>query len=383
MRLKSNLSKLYWSYFLTGMVLFYGIEKLFFLEIGVDAVGIGIVSTSFLLTALIFDIPSGVLADKWSRKNVLIVSALMMLLSLAVLGVSQNLTHYVIGALIYGVYYILLSGTYEALTYDSLHELDRTNEFSKVLGRQNGLAMLGVVAGTTIGGLLGDVFSLRSTYFFSFIPALANLWVLTTLSEPQFHKKIANSKLTEHMKKSVQLLISRSTMRILSALFIVLIVVGEHTDEFGMVYLIALGFGPIGTGILSGVLAGSEAVGQFFAHRFAPFYKWLMPFAAVNFALFAFLESHLGLFFYGLALVAASATWILTETVIQDEISSDVRATVISVLGFAGNLIAIPAVLTFGYITRETDVFNAFQYLAIGVIIFTVIFHFNHRRSHP
>ncbi len=69
--MKSQIPKIYLSNFLTGLVFWYGIEKLFMRSIGIDAVGVGIATAVFIGFNLIFDIPAGILADKWSRKGML------------------------------------------------------------------------------------------------------------------------------------------------------------------------------------------------------------------------------------------------------------------------------------------------------------------------
>lgn len=376
MVLKSNITKLYVSYFLNGVVFFYGIEKIFYETIGIDAVGIAVVSVAYLATALLLDIPSGVLADRWSRKYIVMLSTSALIVSLVVLGFSENLIHYTIGAVIWGVYFILASGATEALTYDSLHELKRTNDYSKVLGREEGLLLVGIVLASVASGFIAEHVSLRATYFLSIIPAAIALLVQWTIKEPAFHKEIADTKFMDHLKAATRLLTSQAFMRNLSILLVAVMIVEEMTDEYGQVYFIQLGFTAVGVGILNALFAGSAAVGQFVAHQIHHFSKWLLPLMAVSFGLFAFLESTLGLAFFFLAVLLKNSIENLTVTHIQDSIPSPVRATVLSVLGFAGNITAVPIIVAFGFIAREYDVFTAFQVLSVLFGVFTMIILF-------
>ena len=80
MRLKTNISKLMLINFLTGLVFWYAIEKLFMQSIGITPFQIGINAVVLIVITVLFDVPSGILADKWNRKYTLILG----LLSLAI-----------------------------------------------------------------------------------------------------------------------------------------------------------------------------------------------------------------------------------------------------------------------------------------------------------
>ena len=67
----SQINKIYLSNFLTGLVFWYGIEKLFMLSIGITAYSVGTITALFIVVTLLLDIPSGMLADRWSRKGTL------------------------------------------------------------------------------------------------------------------------------------------------------------------------------------------------------------------------------------------------------------------------------------------------------------------------
>src|SRR5687768_16418157 len=128
----SRIHKIYLSNFLTGLVFWYGIEKLFMSSIGIDAVGVGWATAVLLGFNLIFDIPSGISADRWRRKGMLIVSAIALALCSVVAGVSNGLWRYIMSDVLYGVYVVATSGTYQALTYDILHEEGRADQYSKI-----------------------------------------------------------------------------------------------------------------------------------------------------------------------------------------------------------------------------------------------------------
>ena len=58
---------------------------------GYNLVDIGIAETVFHITSLIFEIPSGVLADVFGRKKMLIVSSIMRMIGNIIMILSDNL----------------------------------------------------------------------------------------------------------------------------------------------------------------------------------------------------------------------------------------------------------------------------------------------------
>src|SRR3989338_7972899 len=123
MDFRSNIVKLYVSSFLGGLVFWYAIEKLFMASIGIDPLGVTIVGAIYVAILLIFDVPSGLLADRWSRKYCLILSAFLLALSSLVLGLSKGLPLYAICAILYGFNFVLYQGTIQAITYDTLYAI--------------------------------------------------------------------------------------------------------------------------------------------------------------------------------------------------------------------------------------------------------------------
>jgi MFS family permease len=170
----TRIHKLYISNFLTGLVFWYGIEKLFMRSIGIDAVGVGIATAVFLVFNLICDIPAGILADRWSRKGVLIISALSLAACSLILGSSHGLLLYAIGELFYGMYIVSTSGTYNAMTYDILHEENRADQYSKIAGRAYALFLAGAGVANIASGFIANHFSYRTTYFITIISCLLN-----------------------------------------------------------------------------------------------------------------------------------------------------------------------------------------------------------------
>lgn len=103
---------------------------------GYSLVEIGIAETIFHATSLIFEIPSGVLADVFGRKKMLIVSSIMRMVANVIMILSQNLFMVCLSIAFHALSYNFASGAGDALAYDSLKMAERENEFERYEANQ-------------------------------------------------------------------------------------------------------------------------------------------------------------------------------------------------------------------------------------------------------
>ncbi len=114
-----QISRLYISS-IAGQILLAGAWVAILAARGFSLVEIGIVETVFHITSLIFEIPSGVLADVFGRKKMLIISSIMQMIGSLVMIVSDDLLLVSLSIAFYATSYNFASGSGDALAYDSL-----------------------------------------------------------------------------------------------------------------------------------------------------------------------------------------------------------------------------------------------------------------------
>ena len=79
-----RLAPLYLATFLGGLALWVPIEKLFMTEIGFTSSSVGIMAAVYAVVVPILEVPSGVLADRWSRRGVLILGTIAVIISVTI-----------------------------------------------------------------------------------------------------------------------------------------------------------------------------------------------------------------------------------------------------------------------------------------------------------
>ena len=373
MALKSNISKLMVINFLTGMVFWYAIEKLFMQHIGITPVQMGINVAVLIIIILLFDVPSGILADKWNRKYTLILGLISLTVSTMLCGISNGYFIYMVGTIFYGFYVVFTSGTFQAIMYDSLHELGKQKHYDKYQGISYALFLAGVGISSVSSGYIYSGLGPRWPYYLSVVTSLMTLAVLILLKEPKFHKPKSDDKLLKHVKDSTKLVMQNKLIFHLAFFMTIAAILSNSVDDFIGLYFIALGVSAIAMGYLSSVASFSHALGQLIAPKIGRKILKYIPMLFIIFSIFSFLENTWGLIFVYISLLLYATLSNQAEAEIQDNMPSYLRATTISLISFIKNLILIPISIAFGWLVVAKDVFTAFQMIAVIGIAYLVI----------
>src|SRR5918999_4283690 len=91
-----RLAPIYLASFVGGLALWVPIEKLFMTEIGFTSATVGVMAAVYAVVVPILELPSGVLADRWSRRGVLMLACLAAIASVVIGGLSQSVPVYMV-----------------------------------------------------------------------------------------------------------------------------------------------------------------------------------------------------------------------------------------------------------------------------------------------
>jgi MFS family permease len=364
----TRIHKIYLSNFLTGLVFWYGIEKLFMRSIGIDAVGVGVATAVYLIFNLLCDIPAGIVADKWSRKGVLITSALALAICSALLGNSHSLFVYAIGELFYGLYIVSTSGTYAAITYDILHEEGRAEQYSKIAGRAYALFLIGASVANVASGFLAHHFGYRFTYFVTIASCVVNVALLLSLREPTFHKAEKKERMLRQLKAITITLGRVQLVRSLTIILTALAIAELFKSEFGQLYMLRYFSAPQIIGLLWAAYAFTWALGSLIAHHMRARLSLLILGTTVPFIFMAFIDTWISVALFMVQSVASAALINQIETRIQEQTPSNVRASILSVVSTFGRMAAVPASFALGWIFRDFNALWAMRCVAIIAI---------------
>lgn len=169
---------------------------------GYSLVEIGIAETIFHIVSLIFEIPSGVLADVIGRKKMLIVSTIMNILGSVVMIFSMNFPMICISIGLHALCYNFSSGSGDALAYDSLLLDKRQDEYARY--ESNQLIIYRICEGlSTMCAGLALLIGYKLAYASSLVTCTIQIIILLSLSEVGGNEERKNSNLFGSIKKEL------------------------------------------------------------------------------------------------------------------------------------------------------------------------------------
>ena len=177
--------KLLWSFytfeFLWGLTaIWMPIYVLFFQERGVSLGQIAILFIAYRIGRLIFEVPTGVIADMYGRKFSTLIGIFLSYLVWIAMAFSSGFEAILVLYFIMGVFETLITGAEEAWTYDWLKHNKSENLYTKYTSRAQIIAGAGYMIAPIIGGLLATKIALGSIIIISGVLGL----VITGLRVP-------------------------------------------------------------------------------------------------------------------------------------------------------------------------------------------------------
>src|SRR5918997_5546847 len=105
---------------LSELVPYYPLYALLFLDTGLSGAQISLLFGVWSVTAFVTEVPAGALADRWSRRGVLVLAGVLQAVGFVVWTAAPALAAFAIGFVIWGASSALVSGASEALIHDAL-----------------------------------------------------------------------------------------------------------------------------------------------------------------------------------------------------------------------------------------------------------------------
>jgi hypothetical protein len=161
-QLRGNIRRFYAFRVLFNARFYYPVFAILFLDFGLSVEQFALLNTVWAATIVLFEVPSGALADALGRVVLLrLASWLMVLEMLLILLAPVGNTpvvfiFFMANRIVSGVAEAMASGADEALAYDSLQALGEESMWDRVLERVMRYQAIGFVLAMILGGMLYD-----------------------------------------------------------------------------------------------------------------------------------------------------------------------------------------------------------------------------------
>jgi len=343
---------------------------------GLTLVEIGLCESAFHMASLVFEIPTGVIADRFGRKLCRLLALFSRLIYLGLLLFVDNFGLALFSFLFAALSYNLESGADSAFVYDSMVENGTQKHFAKVQGYREVIFQTSSMIAVMAGGILADI-----SYDLA-IKATIGIFILGILiafffKEPLLKEKQEKTTVKTLTKIAYQTLKEQPMlgwMMLYGALFLS----SSATFFFYLsTYLVGLGyslsaiaiwytantFGSILAGLMVNKLIDKYDIKLVFISSIfmtlSLFFMTMLPWGLTAFFVIGAMESIL---------------YVTMTHHINRQISSDVRATILSVNAMAYNIIMAVMFPLFGFIGDQLGLLVTFYIGAVVMGIFMVAF---------
>lgn len=378
--MKTSLAiKLYYLHrFFAHFIFFWAIDKIFFAQHGASPFTISLLVSLWTVHEMVLEVPSGIIADKWSRKWLLVISSIFHAASYFVWIFSYNFWTFLLGYIFMGTGGVLVSGTADAFLYDHLKVEGKEGDFEKHTGEIWFLTTVSFLIAALFAGTLAERFSFTLVLVLSIFSSIISGTFAVLMPDAPRSKSTEEVSywkfLTKALKKSLKHPI---LLRALIYSSVVLAAYGE-LDEYDQLYVKFIGLPLSLFGIWWFIRMMGEGFGSLVAHKLKKvnIEKALAFIALTNgcILIFSGLTSNyltlplLGLM-YGLFAIAA----ILNNGVIQRQIGSHERATVTSINSLFVSITAIIGGLAFGFISSKINPGAGFIFFGMFILAYFAI----------
>ncbi len=392
-KLKRNIVLDYINTFITNLNMQSSVWVLYLAYCGLSMAETGIVEGIYHATSIIFEIPSGAIADLLGRKRSVVLGRVCIAVSCIIMLFSRSFWYFALGFAIQALGNNFNSGSEEALVYDSLKYIGREREYMRISGRRNVIIEVSQGIATVAGAVLAEY-----SYFWCYsacliIALLAAVQVLFITEAPVTENAEGENKpenkhvwknmeiaetVRQHFKTSYNII--KSDIRILKIIVYYAVVFASQTILFfySQQYYKDLGYNKIQIGVILLLAGAGSCIGALSSSRLYNRYGRKIITAASLLIAFAFVGYGFNNIILSVVLfMAASFSDSLLYPVQSDELNrlipSGQRATLVSVdsLFFsAAMIIMFPAAGALADIWGMDTVFSS---IGIGLIVFVVV----------
>jgi MFS family permease len=385
-----------------GFVPIYPVYLLLFESKGLSLGEISLLLAIWSAPVVLLELPTGILSDHWSRKNMLVIGDLLRAACYVCWFLSDGFLLFAIGFVLWGIGEAFFSGSLEALLFDSLKKDGQEGDFDKIYGRIDAYTLTTTAISMLIGGGLAMLLGMKTVLLFSAITSFIAALLASRLTEVNLFKSThhkENAPDSSSLKQYFRTLGDAGaffikTPALLTLAFLAILGIGivDIIDEYDQLIASEYGLNLALIGVWGGIRYFLEALGNRLAYRFKgllsltgirnPFYAVCALCVFCSFLLgVAGLSGHtMAMPFYGLFYLISASARIIMEDTLQQKIEEQGRSTVHSMLSLAHNGFGVVLFSFFALILPKLGIFGVLTFTAAYLLVLSLILSFVYRR---
>ncbi|MGR9047545.1 MFS transporter [Halobacillus faecis] len=372
---KRNIYMLYFYIFFAQLFFDRALWVIYLGDKGMTFGQIGLLEAFLHLAIVLFEVPTGMIADLYGRKVSLVIGNVFSILYGLFMMISGTFSMFTLAFLSMGMMVTFHSGAEQAFAYDTLKNEKREKDYTKVIGSMTALALLSLSLAKFLGGFMADISWgwVYGTTIFTHVLALIPLFLL---KEPEREKTedIGGrwyNQWVHQLKSGLVVWRENSVIHRPVVLFILASAVMVILVFYGQEYFIQLGYSSVVVGAVFTVEGLLGVVMAKIAYRVEKRFKF-----------FNILYYGLGLFLLFFILFIFAMDWAILlsflflaqllslfepifSSFVQDLLKSNVRSTFFSLIGLMESFIIMISFPLFGFAIERTGFTNGFAGLLL------------------
>ena len=342
--IKNNIFLFKGMYFCYGLWLFSPVAIIYFKQVtGSYALGMLVFSLISICQCL-FEIPCGMLSDRFSRKTNLVIGNICLVINMflwAYAGIIQSSSCLFLGSFFRGLGFALRSGPITAMIYETMSDLRKGKLFSTILAKIHSYYYLGNIISAFFSALIIYYSSIETLVFLSIIPFAISLIFSCFLINPKnnFDSYLSVGK---QVKRSWTFFIKNKKLRSFAVLQILRSSLITSIFRFEVSYyetLLSL--------YLVNFARGIQNVIAWISYHFIHIFQKYSPIKTIYISMWGNALIRLIALFFNNALtpflsafqnIFYGSTSIASNTLLQKEYHKSLRATMDSMVEFANGI---------------------------------------------
>ena len=184
--LKRNLFSLYIIKVVYWFLLIMPVIVPFYYHFGLSTAQIFIIQSAYSLAMVVFEIPSGYIADRFGRKNSIILGCVLGFFGYGLYCISEGFWQFMAAEMVLCIGQSMISGADSAILYDSLLSAKQEGHYVKLEGRISSFGNFAEAIGGVCGGLLA-AYAIKAPFYVQCSLAFLSIPASIALVEPKLH----------------------------------------------------------------------------------------------------------------------------------------------------------------------------------------------------
>ncbi|WP_459479688.1 MFS transporter [Clostridium saccharoperbutylacetonicum] len=383
-KLKRNISISYVYNFLLQLNITSAIWVLYLSFKGMSLVEIGLIESVYHITGVLFELPTGVIADLYGKKFSVILGRIVSIVSCILMIISNGFWGFSIAFALSAAGANLNSGAGEALVYDSLKELGEEDKYKKIWGDLAFIMSLAQGLAVLLGGILADVNFLYA-YILGAVIQIIALIAAYNFNEPPIQKedkvKETGNLILNQLVTSVKVLRIRKVVLYLILFSALVSSLQTTVFYYSQQYFSDISYSKTVIAIICAASSLIDAISSKYAYKLEASLKLkgtLITVSLINILSLmglAFIKE-LSVVFFLLSSVSAGLSFTIFSDYINSRVPSEYRATILSFDSLCFSAFMISVFPLFGALAEKVGFSIAFGIIAvvyIPVMLFLLI----------